>query len=164
MKRNWKTKSALVLTGIVLLGSSLTVCAEEEVTPPGYHVYDVQEDEVSDTWYGITKGNHLQGGLCKLTHGEAGYALCSGTTFAHRDSDRVFVRVYLDWSDTGTGGWTTYDTYWTAIETKNSVATVSSGPFKVKKKKYHRARGAHSVTQDGYTEATDTCTNALYFD
>lgn len=164
MLRNWKTRGTIVLAGIFLLGSSLTVCAEEEVTPPGYHVYDVQEDEVSDTWYGIARGAYLQGGLCKLTHGKTGYAVCSGTTFAHRDSDRVYVRVYLDWSDIGTGGWTTYDTYWTMVETEDSYAYVASGPFKIKRNKYHSARGAHSVTQDGFTEATTTCTDALFFD
>jgi hypothetical protein len=41
------------------------------------------------------------------------------------------------------------------------MATVSSGQYKITKKKYYRAKGAHSVTQDDYTESTTTCTDAL---
>ena len=104
MNQVWKTKCALALTGILLFGSNVPVYAEE-VEPAGYHVYDVQEEEVSDAWYGIAKGAYLRAGISKLTHGDTGYAVCSGTTFAHRSSDRVYVRIYLDKSDTGTGGW-----------------------------------------------------------
>ena len=65
---NWRCKGALALSGLLLVGSSLTVCAEE-VTPAGYHVYDVQESEASDTWYGISRGSYLQAGLTKVAEG-----------------------------------------------------------------------------------------------
>ena len=42
------------------------VCAEEE-EPAGYHVYETHQDEVSDTWYGIARGDHLQAAVAKLT-------------------------------------------------------------------------------------------------
>ncbi len=162
MNQVWKTKCALALAGILFFGSNIPVCAEE-ATPAGYHVYDVQEEEVSDTWYGIARGAYLRAGISKLTHGDTGYAICSGTTFAHRSSDRVYVRIYLDKSDTGTGGWSTLN-YWTKITNNNSSATVEGGPYKITRDKYYRVTGAHSVTQDGKTESTTTCTNALYFE
>lgn len=162
MSQVWKTKCALALTGILFFGNSIPVCAEE-VEPAGYHVYDVQEEEVSDTWYGIARGAYLRAGISKLTHGDTGYAICSGTTFAHRSSERVYVRIYLDKSDTGTDGWGTVN-YWTETVNNNSSATVEGGPYKITRKKYYRVKGAHSVTQDGKTESTTTCTNALYFD
>lgn len=162
MTQVWKTKCALALTGILLFGSSIAVCAEE-VEPAGYHVYDVQDEEVSDTWYGIARGDYLRAGVSKLTHGNVGYAVCSGTTFAHRSSDRVYVRIYLDKSDTGTGGWGTLN-YWTKITNNNSSATVEGGPYKITRDKFYSVKGVHSVTQGGKTETTSTCTNALYFD
>ena len=162
MNKVWKTKCALALTGILLFGSNVPVYAEE-VEPAGYHVYDVQEEEVSDAWYGIAKGAYLRAGISKLTHGDTGYAVCSGTTFAHRSSDRVYVRIYLDKSDTGTGGWSTLN-YWTKTVNNNSSATVEGGPYKITRNKYYRVTGTHSVTQDGKTETTGTCTNALYFE
>lgn len=162
MNQIWKTKCALVLIGILFFGNNIPVCAKE-AEPAGYHVYDVQEEEVSDTWYGIARGAYLRAGISKLTHGDAGYAICSGTTFAHRSSDRVYVRIYLDKSDTGTGGWGTLN-YWTGKAENNSVATTQSGSYKITRDKYYRVTGAHSVTQDGKTESTTTCTNALYFE
>lgn len=162
MNQVWKTKCALALTGVLLFGSSITVCAEE-VEPAGYHVYDVQEEEVSDTWYGVARGAYLRAGISKLTHGDTGYAICSGTTFAHRSSDRVYVRIYLDKSDTGTGKWGTLN-YWTGEAKNNSVATTQSGSYKITRDKYYRVTGAHSVTQSDKTETTTTCTDALYFD
>lgn len=162
MNRIWKTKCALALAGILLFGSSIPVCAEE-VEPAGYHVYDVQNDEVSDSWYGIARGDYLRAGVSKLTHGNAGYAVCSGTTFAHRDSDRVYVRIYLDKSDNGTNGWGTLD-YWTGEVFGKTFATTQSGQYKITRGKYYRVTGVHSVTQGTKTETTGTCTDALYFD
>lgn len=162
MKKNWKRKSALALSGVLLLGGSLTVSAEE-VTPAGYHVYDVQEEEASDTWYGIERGAYLRAGVAKITHGDTGYALGSGTTFAHYSCDRVYVRIYLDESeDASNDSWGTLD-YWTGISYDNSTATTQSGPYKITSGNYYRITGAHSVTQDDYTEATTTCTDALRF-
>lgn len=157
----WKTGSAIILAVMMLLGSSFAVCAEE-TEPAGYHVYDVQENEVTDSWYGIARGAYLRAGITKLSEEDSSHVRCSGNTLAHTSYDRVYVRVYLDQSDTGTGGWTTLD-YWTGEEFDASTAHASSGPYKITKGKYYRARGVHSVTQDGYTETTDTCTDALKF-
>lgn len=149
------------LTGMLLFGVKNTVQAEE-VEPAGYHVYDVQDTEVSDTWYGIGRGNYLQAGISKLSHGKKGYALCDGYTMAHFDCDRVYLRIYLDESDNGTDGWGTLD-YWTGIAYDGSVTTTESGPYKITEGKYYRVKGVHSVTQDGYTETNGTCTDALLF-
>lgn len=159
---NWKGRGALLLSGVLLLGSSLSVCAEER-EPAGYHVYDVQESQVSDSWYTIERGAYLMAGIGKLTHGDTGYALCDGYTMAKMDCDRVYLRIYLDQSDDGETMWHTLD-YWTGIVENGSVATTESGPYKVDRDKYYSVTGVHSVTEDGYTETTGTCTDALYFD
>lgn len=156
----WKKRGAVILAGILLLGSSLPVCAEE-TEPAGYHVYEVQEDEASDTWYGIARGDYLQSGNSSITKKDSTHAAASGSTFAHRDCDRVYVRIYLDKSSTGTGGWGNVN-YWTATTKGGSTASVSSGSYKITRGRYYRAQGAHSVTQGGKTEATNTCTDALY--
>lgn len=162
----WKAGSALVLAGILSFGNSFAVCAEE-VEPAGYHVYDVQEDTVTDSWYGTGRGTYLQAGISKLIEDSPGYAVCSGHTIAHRSCDRVYVRIYLDQSDNGIDGWWTVD-YWTGEEFNASIASVNSGPYKVTRDKYYRVKGIHSVTEnvDGedFTEATTTCTDALLFD
>lgn len=163
----WKSGSALALAGLFVLCSGLMVRAEETEEPAGYHVYDVQEGEVTDTWYGVERGAYLQAGIAKLTEGDSpDIALCSGHTMAHMDCDRVYVRIYLDESDTGTGGWTTLD-YWTGEAFNVGMVSAKSGPYKVTKNKYYSVTGAHSVTKgqgtDAKTEATDTCTDALLF-
>jgi hypothetical protein len=160
--RRWKAKSVFALVGLMLLGSSLTVCAEE-VEPAGYHVYETQEDEVSDTWYGTSRGDYFQAAVTKLTHGNTGYAVCSGTTFAHRDCEELYVRIYLDQSDNGTSSWSTIN-YWTGRAYNDSVARVSSGSYKITRNKYYSVKGAHSVFEDDKVESTATCTDALYFD
>ena len=162
MNQIWKARCVLALTGILFFGNSIPASAEE-VEPAGYHVYDVQDNEVSDTWYGIARGDYLRAGVSKLTHGDKGYAICSGNTFAHRSSDRVYVRIYLDKSDTGTGNWSTLN-YWTGEVKNASIATTQSGPYKITRDKYYSVKGAHSVTQSSKTETTMTCTDALYFE
>lgn len=157
----WKKQGALILAGIMLFGTCLSVSAEE-VTPAGYHVYDVQEDEAEDTWYGIARGSYLQAGSSKLSKVDSKHVTCSGNTFAHKVCDRVYVRIYLDKSDTAkSGSWENLN-YWTGESFEDSTASVSSGSYKVSTKNYYRVQGAHSVTEDDYTEATNTCTNALY--
>lgn len=154
---------AVVIMGMTLLGSCLSVSAEE-VEPAGYHVYDIQEDQVSDSWYGIARGTYLQAAVTKIKKGSAAkYASCSGTTFAHRASDRVYVRIYLDQSNNGTDGWWTVN-YWTGINYDNSTAYVSSVDYEITRDQYYRVKGAHSVTEGETVETTTTCTNALYFD
>lgn len=157
-------KIGVILTIYAMfLGSSLNVLAEE-VKPAGYHVYDIQEDQATDTWYGIARGTYLRAAVAKIKEGSAAkYVSCSGTTFAHQASDRVFVRVYLDQSDNGTDGWWTVN-YWTGENFNNSTAHVSIADYEITRGKYYSVQGSHSVTEDGTTEVTTTCTNALYFD
>lgn len=109
-----KRQLAILLAGISILtvGISTPVFAEE-YEPAGYHVYDVQEEEATDTWYGIARGDYLQAGIAKVKKGsKSGYAKASGSTLAHYDCDRLYVRVYLDESENGTDGWWTLN-YWT---------------------------------------------------
>lgn len=158
--KGWKRAGALLLAGTMVLGSGLTASAEE-VNPMGYHVYETSETEVADNWYGVARGSYLEAGMAKLTEVDSTHVNCSGMTFARMDCDRVYVRVYLDESDTAkAGSWGTID-YWTGETFGGSLATAESGAYKITQGKYYRAKGAHSVTQDDYTEATDTCTDAL---
>ena len=65
-----KRQLAMLLAGIGILtvGISMPVSAEE-YEPAGYHVYDVQEEEATDTWYGISRGDYLQAGIAKVKKG-----------------------------------------------------------------------------------------------
>ena len=157
-----KRQLAMLLAGIGILtvGISTPVFAEE-YEPAGYHVYDVQEEEATDTWYGIARGDYLQAGISKVKKGsKSGYAVASGTTLAHYDCEELYVRIYLDESENGTDGWWTLN-YWTGNAFNNSVATVSSGNYKIPKGDYYRVKGAHSVFQGDITETTTTCTDAI---
>lgn len=160
MVRSWKVKGALVLTGVLLLGSGSTVCAEEVA---GYHVYDVQEDEVTDTWYGIARGDYLRTGISKLTEASKGVALCSGTTLAHMNCDRVYVAIYLDQSENGVNDWGTI-AYWSNEAFDVSKVSVSSGNYKVDRDQYYSVKGGHSAEKGGKVDETTTCTNGLWFD
>lgn len=167
MQGVWKKIGMSVLAGALVLGNILSVYAEEpvseEAASAGYHVYDVQEDQVTDTWYGVARGDFLQSGISKLMKDGKGYAVCSGTTMAHKDCDRVYVRIYLDQSDTGTGDWGTID-YWTGIEYDSALATVCSGSYRITRGKYYSVKGSHSVIKEDTVEATTTCTDALHFE
>lgn len=160
-----KRTAILAVAGILTLGSSLPVLAAEEevVEPAGYHVYDSTEDSETDTWYGIARGTYLKSGTSTITKNDSTHALCTGNTLAHIKADKVYVRIYLDKSDTAAyGSWGTVN-YWTGTATNASMATVSSGSYTVTKNKYYRVTGAHSVTENGTTESTDTSTNAKLF-
>lgn len=164
-----KSLAAGIFMGSVLLGTSLSVCAEEaefieENQVAGYHVYEVEEAQATDTWYASARGVYLQAGIAKILEGKSSrYAVCSGTTFAQTECDRVYVRVYLDESDTGTGGWGTLD-YWTGIVYDDAVVTTHSSDYRITKGKYYRATGSHSAKEGDVVESTYTCTNALLFD
>lgn len=160
MKRSWNVKGVLALTGILLLGSSFTVRAEEVA---GYHVYDVQENEATDTWYGIARGDYLQTGIAKLTEEAKGVARCSGTTLAHMNCDRVYVGIFLDQSDNGVDGWGTI-AFWTNEAFGASRVSVSSGNYSVDRDQYYSVKGVHSAEKSSKVEETTTCTNGLYFD
>lgn len=158
-----RMRGIIFAAAVMCLGSSLPVYAEE-VEPAGYHVYDVQDDEVSDTWYGIARGDYLYAGIVKILKDDSSHAICSGHTLAHRTCDRVYVRIYLDKSDTAKSGTWGNVNYWTGTVNNATQASVGSGSYKVARKKYYRVQGAHSVTKGTLTEATNTCTDALYFD
>lgn len=164
-----KSLAAGILMGSLLLGTSLSVCAEEAESiegkqVAGYHIYEVEEAQATDTWYASARGVYLQAGIAKILEGKSSrYAVCSGTTFSQMDCDRVYVRVYLDESDTGTGAWSTLD-YWTGIAYNDTIAAVDSGNYRITKGKYYRATGSHSAKEGDVVEATTTCTNALLFD
>lgn len=159
----WKVQGILFAAAVMCLGSSIPVHAEE-VEPAGYHVYDVQDDEVSDTWYGIARGDYLNAGIVKILKDDKSHAVCSGHTLAHRTCDRVYVRIYLDKSDTAKSGTWGNVNYWTGTVNNGSMASASSGSYKITRKKYYRVQGVHSVTEEKLTETTMTCTDALYFD
>lgn len=159
-----RKKMAIVFTMSALMCASCLNVSAEETEPAGYHVYDVEEDQASDSWYGISRGTHLQASISKISKGsQKNYVNCSGTTFAHRACDRVYVRIYLDQSDNGTSGWWTVN-YWTDINYNNSTAHASVGDYGITRNKYYRVKGSHSVTEGDDLEASTTCTDALYFD
>ncbi len=163
MRLIWKRMGGLILAGSMVFGMSLAACAEgEKVTEPaGYHVYEVKEGYVSDTWNGITRGDYLQAGMCSLSQGDKGYAECTGYTFTHFDCDEVVVRIYLDESETNTSGsWGTLD-YWTGREKNASMAFVASGPYKITSGLYYSTKGRHTVHESGDCEETTTCADPL---
>ena len=159
----YKKVAITAIMCVTFFASGLSVSAED-IEPAGFHVYDVQEDQASDNWYGISRGTYLRAAVAKIVKGSAAkYASCSGTTFAHQDCDRVFVRIYLDQSDNGTDGWWTVN-YWTGENHNSSMAHVSVADYEITRDKYYSVKGSHSVTESGTTEVTTSCTNALYFD
>ena len=92
----YKKVAITAIMCVTFFASGLSVSAED-IEPAGFHVYDVQEDQASDNWYGISRGTYLRAAVAKIVKGSAAkYASCSGTTFAHQDCDRVFVRIYLE--------------------------------------------------------------------
>lgn len=164
MKHAVRSAGTLLLMGTLMMGTGFAACAEEMVEPAGYHVYDTTDDSATDTWYGIARGTYLKSGTSTISKIDSTHAAGTGKTLAHSKCDRVYVRIYLDQSSTGkSGSWGTLN-YWTGTTTDATVATVSSGSYKVTKGQYYRMTGAHSVTENGYTEATDTTTNSLKFD
>lgn len=155
---HWRKNSALILAGALLLGSCLSVSAEE-TNPAGYHVYEVEEDSASDTWYGIARGDHLSTAKSTISKVDGTHVRVSGSTYAHHTCDDVRVRVYLDRSSDASS-WGNVD-YWSAVKTNAATASVQSGDYKVSAGYYYRAQGAHSVTKGDDTESTGTCSNAL---
>lgn len=162
MKHAVRSAGTLLLMGTLMMGTGFAACAEEVVEPAGYHVYDTTDDSATDTWYGIARGTYLKSGASTITKKDSTHVACTGKTLAHSTCDRVYVRVYLDQSATGkSGSWGTVD-YWTGIATNASVATASSGSYKVTKNQYYRATGAHSAKKGTTTESTDTTSDAIF--
>lgn len=163
MKHAIRSAGTLLLMGTLMMGTGFAACAEEVVEPAGYHVYENTDDYASDTWYGIARGTYLKSGTSSLTKKDSTHALCSGNTTAHSKCDRVYVRIYLDQSATAKSGtWGTID-YWTGTASSASVATASSGSYKVTKNQYYRVTGSHSAKKGTTTESTTSTTSALLF-
>lgn len=161
MKHAVRSAGTLLLMGTLMMGTGFAACAEEVVEPAGYHVYENTDDYASDTWYGIARGTYLKSGTCSLTKKDSTHVIAAGSTTAHSKCNRVYVRIYLDQSDTGKAGtWGTLD-YWTGTATNASVATASSGSYKVTTNKYYRVTGTHSATKGTVTESTTSCTDAM---
>lgn len=158
MKHAVRSAGTLLLMGTLMMGTGFAACAEEAA---GYHVYETTEDSATDTWYGVARGTYLKSGVTSITKKDSTHVAAAGSTEAHIRADKVYVRVYLDQSATAaSGSWTTID-YWTGTATEASVATASSGSYKVSAGKYYRATGAHSVTEGKKTESTDSGTDAI---
>ena len=151
---------SLVLIGLLLLGSSLTVFAEETEVA-GYHVYEVEEGYASDTWYATARGVYLKEGISSITEADIGVARCSGETLANKPCD-LTVRIYLESSANGTSGWGNVN-YWSNNASNVATIAVGSGRYSVPTKKYYHVRGMH-IANGGSPETTTTCTDALYFD
>ena len=163
MKHAVRSAGTLLLMGTLMMGTGFAACAEEVVEPAGYHVYENTDDYASDTWYGIARGTYLKAGTSTITKEDSTHALGTGKTLTHSKCDRVYVRIYLDQSATATSGsWGTVD-YWTGTAKNATVATVSSGSYKVTKNQYYRVTGAHSATKGTTTESTNSITSALLF-
>lgn len=162
MKHAVRSAGTLLLMGTLMMGTGFTACAEEKVVEPaGYHVYENTEDHVSDTWYGIARGTYLKSGTSSLTKKDSTHVICAGNTTAHSKCDKVYVRIYLNESETGkSGSWGTVD-YWTGTATNASVATASSGSYQVTKNQYYCVTGSHSVTKGTTKEGTDSSTDAM---
>ena len=132
----------------------------EEITPPGYHVYNSTEDEMIDTWYGISRGTYLISGTVGIVDAGKAKVNVSGTTDARSACDKVKVAVYLDQSVNGTTGYGTIGSYY--YEEKN-VRTChgSESNISVTSGWWYLVRGVHSVIEGSTTETTDTQTSAI---
>ena len=132
----------------------------EEVTVPGYHEYVTTEDEVIDTWYGISRGTYLQSGTSGLKDAGKAKVSVSGTTNAHSVCDSVKVGVYLDESLDGGKNFGTIGSYY--FEEKNtSSCHGSKANISVTSGRKYLVRGVHSVTEGSTTETSSTQTGVL---
>ena len=80
----------------------------------------------------------MKSGIPVSAKKDSTHAVCTGNTAAHIKADKVYVRIYLDKSDTAAyGSWGTVN-YWTGTASNASMAHVSSGSYTVTKNKYYR--------------------------
>lgn len=155
-----KTVFAFILAGVLLLGSGLTVFAEETEIA-GYHVYEVDENFASDTWYATARGVYLKEGISSISKVNVGIARCSGETLANKLCN-LTVAIYLESSSNGTSGWGNVN-YWSNSRSNAGNVFVGSGNYSVPTKMYYHVRGMH-IANGGTPETITTCTDTIYFD
>lgn len=148
------------LCSIGIWNSQEMISQAEEITPPGYHVYTTTEDEVIDTWYGISKGTYLISGTVGLVEAGKAKVNVSGGTDARSICDKVKAGVYLDQSINGTTGYGTIGVYHYEAENARSCHG-SEANISVTSGWWYMVRGVHSVTEGSTTETTDTQTYAM---
>lgn len=132
----------------------------EEITPPGYHVYTSTEDEVIDTWYGVSRGTYLLSGSVGLVEAGKGKVNVSGSTDARSVCDKVKVGVYLDESENGRTGYGTVGSYYYSESNSTSCYGTESN-ISVTSGWWYMVRGVHTVIEGSTTETTDTQTSGM---
>lgn len=152
--------SASFLFGVCVWNNQTLTTQAEELTPPGYHVYTTTEDEVVDTWYGISKGNYLVNGIVGLVEAGKGKVNVSGTTNARMACDKVKVAVYLDESTNGGSSFGTIGIYHYQEENTTSCYGSKSN-IAVTSGRWYMVRGVHTVIEGSTIESTDTQTSAM---
>lgn len=140
--------------------SQILIGEAEEITPAGYHVYTTTENEVIDTWYGISKGNYLVNGTVGLVDAGKGKVNASGTTNARFACDKVKVGVYLDESTNGGSSFGTIGVYHYQEENA-SYCHGSKANISVTSGRWYMVRGVHSVIEGSTVETTNTQTYAM---
>lgn len=151
--------SMTLAAGPLLPPAALTALAAD-TDAAGYHEYVTTEDEAIDRWYGIARGTYLREATCGIKRAGTAKVSVSGTTTAHRVCDSVKVAVYLDESSDGGAHFGTIGTYHFKEEDTSSCHG-SKADISVTSGWYYRARGTHSVSKDGTTETTSTCSASL---
>ena len=146
--------------GVCIWNSQELTSRAEEIVPPGYHVYTTMEDEVIDTWYGISRGTYLIRGTVGLVEAGKGKVNVSGSTDARSVCDTVKVAVYLDESSNKTTGYGTIGSYYYTEENTRSCYGSKSN-ISVTSGWWYMVRGVHSVTEGSTIETTSTQTYAM---
>lgn len=160
-KRNKMVRAVcgLALLGTLWLPTALTADAKEPELP-GYHEYQVTEEESIDHWYGISRGAYLSEGICGIKRAGTAKVSVSGTTNAHSVCDKVKVGVYLDESSNGGSSFGTIGSYY--FEEENTIfCHGSKTDISVTSGRLYRARGGHSVIEGSVVETTTTCSSAI---
>ena len=162
MKKMKRACLAMVclLCAICIWNSQGLISHAEKIAPPGYHVYTTTENEVIDTWYGISRGTYLISGTVGLVESGKAKVNVSGGTDARSICDKVKAGVYLDQSINGTTGYGTIGVYHYEAENARSCHG-SEANISVTSGWWYMVRGVHSVTEGSTTETTDTQTYAM---
>ncbi len=149
---------ALGLLSVAMCFSTTTfsVSAKEIVV---YHEKSFIEDEAEDTWYAVARGAYLSFGTTKVKRDGTGRVSISGTTNATRICDTLKLALYLDESSNNSS-YGTIATYHYSNKNDVSVSGYETG-IRVTSGYYYSLRGVHSVTYNGTTETTDSCTDAI---
>lgn len=154
-------RSLSVVLGLLLSAAffSKTIVSVYAMEIMGYHEKTVTENEAEDTWYAAVRGTYLAVGTTKIKRAGAGKVSISGTTSATRVCDTLKVAVYLDESSNNSSYGTIGVYHYTG---KNDISVSGyETDIRVTSGYYYSVRGVHSVTHNGTTETTDSCTDAI---